>query len=128
MPHTNYRAADRINDVPVSGLTPLPVAFTSPDGSIGNQSYTLFSAQTTSANSATAGPVMGGSYLFSGDGTFGSGTLKLQRLSQDGVTYVDIASASMTAAGSVGVVLGQGATVRAVLSGATAPSLYANLS
>jgi hypothetical protein len=90
--------------------------------------YQLFTARTTTGNGASTGPVTGGSYLFTGDGTFGGGTLKLQRLAQDGATWVDIAGASMTAVGSVGVVIGQGAMVRAVLTGATSPNLYANLS
>lgn len=59
-------------------------------------------------------------------GTFGGGTCKLQ-LSTDGAVWTDVSGASFTAAGAT-VFDPQGpCKVRAVLSGATSPSLNADL-
>lgn len=68
----------------------------------------------------------GPSGLFHVYGTFGGGTCKLQ-ISTDNVTFTDVSGASFTANGSV-VFDPQGpCKVRAVLSGATSPSLTADL-
>src|SRR5689334_21372188 len=89
--------------------------------------YTLFSAQTTNATSSVQTlptPDVRNQrlpltvYAF---GTFGGGTVKLQA-SPDGTNWIDVPSVSFTAAGMINVDLGA-YQVRAVLSGATAPSV-----
>lgn len=63
----------------------------------------------------------GGLGTFAAWGTFGSGTAKLQ-WSPDGTTYVDVTSASLTAAGYKNFEIGPG-RLRANLAGSTAPAL-----
>jgi hypothetical protein len=43
----------------------------------------------------------GGRYVFSAVATWGGGTVKVQMLSGDGSTYLDVANASLTANGSL---------------------------
>lgn len=61
-------------------------------------------------------------------GAFGGGTVTVQ-YSFDGTNWIDFATPfSKTAAGSLEVLLPPGATVRAVLTGATAPSINCRIS
>lgn len=91
---------------------------------------TLLNGVTALGNSAASGPVDAGSYIFTVDGTFGGATVKLQWLGLDGTTWHDFSTAiALTAAGTLGVVLGQNSVVRAVASGGSGPYLlYAGLS
>ncbi len=72
--------------------------------------------------------VHGGELHVHVSGTFGSGTVKIQFVADNGV-YKDIAGAAWTAAADELIDLGnqQSYTVRAVLSGSTAPSLFLNM-
>jgi len=84
------------------------------DGTPYQPTYTLPGSPVTiagSGNAAFAANVTGGSYIF--NAVFGGTTpsLKLQSLAADGVTYQDVGTA-LTASGSVGVVVGQNATLR----------------
>ena len=83
------------------------------------------------ATGAAIGPVYGGSYIFSIAGTFSGAGAQLQVLGPDGITWQSVGSA-LTAAGSVGVVLGstQGSAtpnVRVLVTG-SGYTLFASLS
>lgn len=82
-------------------------------------------------NAAVTGPAtvlqQGGLYSFNVVGTFGGTTVKLQILGPDDATYVDIPTASHTAAGVIGVYLPAGGTVKAVVTGGAPANLYASL-
>lgn len=69
----------------------------------------------------------GGLYSFNVVGTFGGTTVKLQILGPDDATYVDVPTASFTAAGVIGVYLPAGGTVKAVVTGGAPANLYASL-
>lgn len=75
-----------------------------------SKTYTLAS-NITVANAGASTPVagiQGGSYIF--DAQFTGTSIKLQSLGADGATWRDVTT--LNASGSVGVVLGQGASVR----------------
>ena len=83
------------------------------DGTPYQPTYQLASNITLAGSAATTPitAVTGGSYVF--DARFGGTTpsLNLQALGADGVTWVNV-GAALTAGGNVGVVIGQGASVR----------------
>ena len=68
-----------------------------------------------------------GYYQFMLSGTIGGATVKLQILGPDASTYIDLASASLTAAGTVLVALPASSLVKAVVTGGTPSALYAAL-
>jgi hypothetical protein len=78
-----------------------------------------FTANGTSTALPFTGPVFVGV-----SGTFGSGTVTIQRFSSDGV-WRDIVSATFTAADDLRIDFAPGAqnVLRAVLTGATSPDL-----
>lgn len=79
-------------------------------------------------NGTAANIAFAGEYICSVDGTFDGATVKLQSRSPDGSSWIDIASASVTAEGSFIVALADGREVRAVVSGGTTPAaLYCDL-
>lgn len=88
-------------------------------------------------NASATGPavsnVRGGDYVWRVSGTFGGGTATLQTLDFDGTTWVNVRNAgntgdvTATTASSIGVGIGQGATVRVLISGATGASLNSSL-
>lgn len=88
---------------------------------------TLLSNVTGAGNGATAHVDFAGEYVCTVDGTFGGATVKLQQLSPDGASWLDILDASLTAEGSFIVALGSGRDVRAVLSGGAPVSMYCAL-
>ncbi len=79
-----------------------------------------------SATGAAQTDVAGGAYIWTVQGTFGGATVKLQTLGPDGTNWLDVAS--LTTAGSTGVVVGEAAAVRASVSGGTPAALYSTLS
>jgi hypothetical protein len=95
------------------------------------QSYTLL----TNASSTGQGVsnVRGGDYVWRVSGTFGGATVTLQTLDLDGTTWVPVrnqantADVTLTTAGSVGVGIGQGSTVRVAITGGTGVSLNSTL-
>ena len=90
-----------------------------------NQTYMLIN---NAAVTSAALKVAGGLYAFAVDGTFGGATVKLQILSPDGASYLDIdAALSLTAEGIQAVDLPGGATVKAVVTGGAPANLYASL-
>lgn len=81
-------------------------------------------------NVAVTGPatvVSGGTFSWAVSGTFGGATVKLQLLGPDGTTYIDIPSASMTAAGVMSVDIAGGATVKAVITGGAPSAMFSTL-
>ncbi len=60
-------------------------------------------------------------------GTFGSGTVTLEQLANDGSTWYEVGGVSITADGSVGVLRLAHGSYRAVLAGSTTPSLTVTL-
>jgi hypothetical protein len=94
------------------------------DSPAGRTTYALLA--NAAATGATVSPIASGAYVFSAAGTFGGATVKLQALGPDGATWSDVAS--LAAAGSTGVVLGEGASVRAAVAGGSPAGLYATLS
>lgn len=75
------------------------------------------------ASSGNAMPVaFGGRYLMVATGTFDSATATVDLLGPDGSTYVTVASASLTAAGSAIVYLPADATVKGTVTGGTSPT------
>ena len=72
--------------------------------------------------------VHGGELHVHASGTFGGGTVKIQFMADNGV-YKDVAGAAWTTAADELIDFGtnQSYTVRAVLTGATGPSLFINL-
>ena len=91
----------------------------------------LFSAQGSNA-SGTGAVWQGGRGIFAAWGTFGSGTCKLQWSPDGGTTYIDADRSGDTyvtfTANGVGEFDLPRGYVRAVLSGATAPSVSAMVS
>jgi hypothetical protein len=79
------------------------------------------------ATGAGVGPVRNGTYIWALAGTVGGATIKLQTLGPDGATYLDVTGASMTAVGQMQVIIGEGAVVRAVVTGGAPSALYSNL-
>lgn len=102
-----------------------------PSGAPTPQAYTLLSA--ASATGPAVSGIRGGDYIWRVSGTFGGGTATLQTLDLDGTTWVNVRNAAntadvtATAASSIGVGIGQGATVRVLISGATGASLNSSL-
>jgi hypothetical protein len=103
---------------------------TDPGGS--PKSYTLLS--NASATGPAVSSIRGGSYIWRASGAFGGATATLQALDLDGTTWVNVrnqantADVTATTAGSQGVVIGQGATVRVAISGGTGASINSVLS
>lgn len=95
------------------------------------QAYRLLT--NASATGSAVSNVRGGDYVWRVSGTFGGGTATLQTLDFDGTTWVNVRNAANTAdvtattATSVGVGIGQGATVRVLITGATGASLNSSL-
>lgn len=95
------------------------------------QAYTLLSA--ASATGSPVSGIRGGDYIWRVSGTFGGGTATLQTLDLDGTTWVNVrnsantADVTATSASSIGVGIGQGATVRVLITGATGASLNSSL-
>jgi hypothetical protein len=97
------------------------------------------SAYTLLTNASATGPavtnIRGGDYIWRVSGTFAGLTATLQTLDLDGTTYVNVrnqantADLTFTAVGSIGVGVGQGATVRVLLTGTPSgtPSLNSSL-
>lgn len=84
------------------------------------------SASTYAPSTEPTAGVRGGSYIWALTVTaWNSATVKLQALGPDGATYLDVDS--LTANGSKGVVLGEGATVRLAVSGGTPTGLASSL-
>jgi hypothetical protein len=79
------------------------------------------------AATGSAVKVGGGTYSWSLVGTIGGATVKLQVLGPDAVTYIDIPSASLSAAGVMSVDLAGGASVKAVVTGGAPSALYSGL-
>jgi len=110
---------------PIDPTTGLPIGAPTP------QAYTLL--RNASATGTPVTGIRGGDYIWRVSGTFGGGTATLQTLDLDGTTWVNVRNAAntadvtATAASSVGVGIGQGATVRVLISGATGASLNSSL-
>jgi hypothetical protein len=97
------------------------------------QTYPLLT--NASATGTGVSNIRGGSYIWRVSGNFGGGaTATLQALDLDGTTWVNVrnqantADVTATTAGSQGVVIGQGATVRVAITGGTGVSLFSVLS
>lgn len=109
----------------IDPATGLPIGAPTP------QAYTLLSNASATGRPVTG--IRGGDYIWRVSGTFGGGTATLQTLDLDGTTWINVrnqantADLTMTAAGSVGVGIGQGATVRVQITGATGASLNSSL-
>jgi hypothetical protein len=109
----------------IDPLTGLPIGAPTP------QAYTLL--KNASATGSPVSGIRGGDYIWRVSGTFGGGTATLQTLDLDGTTYVNVRNAAntadvtATAATSIGVGIGQGATVRVLITGATGASLNSTL-
>lgn len=78
-----------------------------------------------SADSSDMTVKVGGTYIWSIEGTFNSGSFKLQTKNANGA-YTDIAGASMSAAGFLELKIAPGAIVKAVESGTTS-AMYSTL-
>jgi hypothetical protein len=95
------------------------------------KAYTLLTAASTTGSPVSG--IRGGDYIWRVSGTFGGGTATLQTLDLDGTTWVNVRNAANTAdvtatsATSVGVGIGQGATVRVLITGANGASLNSSL-
>jgi hypothetical protein len=83
----------------------------------------LFTAKNADGNSGTF-KSKGGFVTLLANGTFGSGTLTVQASPDDGTTWISTI-ATMTAAGVINFLAGDGVLYRLNLSGSTAPSLNA---
>ncbi len=68
-----------------------------------------------------------GYYQFGVTGTFGGATVKLQILSGDNSTYIDVASSSLTAAGTALVALPAGISLKGTITGGPPSAVYATL-
>jgi hypothetical protein len=96
------------------------------------QTYQLLTNASTTGTGVSN--IRGGSYIWRISGTFGGATATLQALDLDGTTWVNVrnqantADVTTTTAGSQGVVIGQGATVRVAITGGTNVSLNSVLS
>jgi len=110
---------------PIDPTTGLPIGAPTP------QAYTLL--RNASATGSPVTGVRGGDYIWRVSGTFGGGAATLQTLDLDGTTWVNVRNAAntadvtATAASSIGVGIGQGATVRVLITGATGASLNSSL-
>ncbi len=95
------------------------------------QAYTLLSG--ASATGPAVSGIQGGDYIWRVSGTFGGTTATLQQLDLDDTTWVnvrnaaDTADVTATAAKSLGIGVGQGATMRVLITGGTGVSLNSAL-
>ena len=90
-------------------------------------SYGLASNINAPGTTSPVTGVLGASYVFGCVATtWNSATAQLQALGPDGATYINVGTA-ISANGTLGVVIGAGATVRVTVSG-TPTGLYCNLS
>lgn len=94
------------------------------------KAYALATAGTLTPASA----VRGGDYIWACEASaWNSATATLQILGQDGTTWrnmrnaANTADVTMTANGQIGVGIGQGASLRVILSGGTPTAFYSNL-
>lgn len=96
------------------------------------KTYTLLTAAGNGNGTAVTG-IRGGDYVWRVSGTFGGATVTLQQLDLDGTTWVNVRNAAdsadvtRTTAGQTGIGVGQGASLRAVVSGGTGASLNSTL-
>lgn len=95
---------------------------------------TAYALATNGTLAASVGPVRGGDYIWACEATAWNGaTATLQYLGQDGVTWRNIRNAANTADvtissnGQVALGVGQGSTLRVVLSGGAPTGFYSNL-
>lgn len=94
---------------------------------MGNYSAKLALLTNASASGVGVRTTYGGKHLLTINGTFGGTTAKLQVLGPDGTNYIDVPTASFTAAGAIIVDLPVNTTVKAVLTGGTPSAMYATL-
>ena len=85
-------------------------------------SHSFFSGVTADGNS-TATNINPGLHTLVAWGTWGSGTIKLQLSPDDGVTWVDVPSASFTANSCLNVNVAADLKYRANLAGSTGANL-----
>lgn len=85
----------------------------------------LLSNASATGNAVTI-PVRG-QYLLTVTATFSGATVKVQILSGDASTYVDVASSSLTAAGTALISLPAGALVKGTITGGPPSGVYATL-
>lgn len=90
------------------------------------QSYALLT-NIGAVGNGNAVVIGGGTYSWSVAGTFGGTAAKLQLLGPDGTTWIDIPSATLSAAGVMSVDVAGGASIRAVLTGGTPSGIYSSL-
>ena len=94
-----------------------------------NQQFRLASGQTiTDGGTTTPVRIPGGAYFWELNASaFNSGTVKLQYLGPDGITWLDVASASLTANGAVAVVIGKNTFVRLIANGGAPAAVFSDL-
>lgn len=73
------------------------------------------------------GPLAGGWYIVTVQGTFGGTTAALTYLGPDGSTYIGAVDGSFTAAGSARVLVGDGCMAKMTLTGGAPSAMFANL-
>lgn len=119
---TDTRGATRTAAINPDGTD----ALTSP------QAYPLLSNAAASASGAPQASVRGGDYLWRVEGALGTSVVTLQTLSLDGQTWTavkktDGSDLTMTVPGSIGIGIGQGATLRAIVGAGTGAGIYSSL-
>lgn len=70
---------------------------------------------------------LGGRYLMVLAGTLGGATVTVEMLGPDGVTYLTVDGATLSAVGTKTIFLPWGSTVRGVVTGGTPSGLYLSL-
>jgi len=85
--------------------------------------YTLLAAASATGSSVAA--IAGGSYIWGISGAWNAATAKLQALLPNGISWTDVATA--TADGAQGVIIGDNATLRVLISGGPPSAVYSNL-
>ena len=128
------------NGITTDGSVITPVALKHYDSGKGvayppgayDPSALLTGAQTSGAGPATT-IVSGGDYIWAVEGTFNGATASLQRLALDGTTWIaatalgSSAPLTMTAPGSMGLVVARGAVLRAVITGGPPANLFSSI-
>ena len=89
---------------------------------VSTSSYTLLSDASATGDYVE---VAGGYYIWSAAGTFNGATLTLQALGPDGATAMDIDT--LSSAGSAGVDIGNGSSIRVAVSVAVPSGIYSDL-
>jgi hypothetical protein len=87
-----------------------------------------FVSSALTTNTSISPVAISGRVVCAAVGTWGGGTLQFKYSPNEGTTWIDITSGSLTADGAFEVAVGVGGMLKATLAGASSPSLTVSFS